>query len=525
MKRIPFDSLCLAAVLSELQASVGSFVRRVIPISFNEVGLHLVSRESEWWLLLSADAVFARIHLVMVRPPKGNASGDFVRTLRSRLEGLRFDSAEQIGSDRIANLRFSGREGTLVLVAELMGKHSNLILTDEGGRIVACLKSIGSSKSKRPVLVGRWYELPPIEINRGSDAPDFIAASPFLSGLTKSDQRVEAAVRRALAGDLSPVRVPGFGAYPVSVSGAGYEEMRTARFSEAIEQELSAIQAGVQLDQAKRTLAGQLERVLLAREAAMHDLQLAADTAARARELQICGELVLAFASQIEVGASQFQTQDYDGRTVTIELRTDLTPQENAQRYFDKAKRAKLGAAEVHERMRAISSDAAELRYTMHQLVEAGDMARVQTLVEFAASRKWLNKVTAHEDSRVSEKPAFDGHRVRVIDGPRGFKVLYGENATSNDYLTSRIAKPNDYWLHVRGATSAHVVIQTGNQPNRVGPDVLRFAAEIAHKNSTAKHSKHVAVDYTLKKYVRKPRGSAVGAAVYTHEKTIYVGE
>ena len=110
---------------------------------------------------------------------------------------------------------------------------------------------------------------------------------------------------------------------------------------------------------------------------------------------------------------------------------------------------------------------------------------------------------------------------MRQLLGPRGILVLYGENAEANDYLTLRVAKPNDYWLHVRGHTSAHVIIRTDNQPDRVQPDQLQFAARVALQNSPMKHSGFVSIDYTLKKYVRKPRGAAKGTALYTHEKTL----
>ena len=106
---------------------------------------------------------------------------------------------------------------------------------------------------------------------------------------------------------------------------------------------------------------------------------------------------------------------------------------------------------------------------------------------------------------------------------PGGYRVLYGENAESNDYLTLRVAKPNDWWLHIRGSQSAHVVVQTLNQPDKVQRETLLFAAKVAVMNSPSKHAGFVPVDYTLKKYVRKPKGSKVGAAVYTHEKTLHV--
>lgn len=524
-KRIPFDSLCLAASLIELRTFVGGFVRRVIPLSETEIAIHLAAQGSEGWLLLSADATFARLHLIGSRPAKGIAANDFIRVVRSRLEGSRLNSANQLGSDRIARLEFTTRDGPYTLHAEIMGKHSNLILVDPSGRIAACLKSVGISKSRRPVLVGRKYELPPIEVRLGKAAADFVSASPFLSNLATADPAVASAVERVLGGELAPVAVHGFGAYPISVASAGYAEVRAPSFYWAIEREISWLETSARLEQRRRTLAGHLERVLVAREAALHDLYQAADTAARARDLQIMGELVLAYGSEIAPGSASLETVDYEGRAIVIALRTDLGASENAQRYFDKAKRAKAGAAGVQSRIEALSADALELGKVLKEVEGASSLDHLRELSSLAASKRWLNKPVESQRRGEEAKPAFEGHRIRSIDGPRGFRILYGENASSNDYLTNRVAKPNDYWLHVRGATSAHVVIQTMNQPARVGPDVLRFAAEVAYKNSSAKHSQHVAVDYTLKKYVRKPRGSAVGTAVYTHEKTIYVGE
>ena len=110
-----------------------------------------------------------------------------------------------------------------------------------------------------------------------------------------------------------------------------------------------------------------------------------------------------------------------------------------------------------------------------------------------------------------------------TLMAPGGLTVLYGENAESNDYLTLRVAKPSDWWLHVRGHVSAHVVIQTRNQPEKVSKEALMFAAKVAVQHSSLKHSGYVPVDYTLKKYVRKPRGGPKGTALYTHEKTLHV--
>jgi predicted ribosome quality control (RQC) complex YloA/Tae2 family protein len=104
-----------------------------------------------------------------------------------------------------------------------------------------------------------------------------------------------------------------------------------------------------------------------------------------------------------------------------------------------------------------------------------------------------------------------------------GWEILHGENATSNDFLTTRVARPDDWWLHVRAAASAHVVIRTAGRPDRVPPRVLEEAARIAARHSESKHSGLVPVDYVLRKHVRKPRRAAPGRVTYQNEKTLFI--
>ena len=100
---------------------------------------------------------------------------------------------------------------------------------------------------------------------------------------------------------------------------------------------------------------------------------------------------------------------------------------------------------------------------------------------------------------------------------------MVGENATSNDYLTTKLALSSDIWLHVRAATSAHGIIRAQNRPAAVSASALQQAAEMVAARSESKHSSLIPVDYTLKKHVRKPRKSAPGAVTYTNEKTLFV--
>jgi predicted ribosome quality control (RQC) complex YloA/Tae2 family protein len=129
-------------------------------------------------------------------------------------------------------------------------------------------------------------------------------------------------------------------------------------------------------------------------------------------------------------------------------------------------------------------------------------------------------EIEAQTRKTVSE---FQGHKIRRIRLPQGYEVLIGETATANDFLLTKIAAPNDIWLHVRASASSHVVIRANNRPEAVPREVLEAAAVLCARHSGEKHASIVPVDYTLRKYVRKPRGSAPGYAHYEREVTLHV--
>jgi hypothetical protein len=91
----------------------------------------------------------------------------------------------------------------------------------------------------------------------------------------------------------------------------------------------------------------------------------------------------------------------------------------------------------------------------------------LRPILEEARARGWLRETAPLHPAKRAEKDPFEGHRIRVHLSPDGYQVLVGENAEANDYLLTRVARPNDWWLHVRAGTGAHVIIRTNNQPER----------------------------------------------------------
>jgi predicted ribosome quality control (RQC) complex YloA/Tae2 family protein len=410
-----------------------------------------------------------------------------------------------------------------------MGKHSNIMLVDEDKKVVSAAKWVGRTKSSRPIQPGGKYHKPPFQpkpplftAKPGEDLKDFTGASPFIQKLVEQDpEAFENIKRAALEGKVNPVLSPGNGAYPISVAALGYKEFGRLSISVALEQHYDVLIPSLHADALKATLTGQIERVILARDVALNDLRQAQEQGNKANALQRTAELILAYGAGLEEGATELDTVDYEGNPVKIKLNPELGYKANANAAFDKAKKAKNRMGLVQDQIARLSAERSELVSLTEKINVTERLSELDAIQEEARKRHWLH--TQRLPTTIKEDRPFEGNRVRELLGPGGWTIFYGENAEANDYLILRVAKPNDWWLHVRGNVSSHFVIATRNQPEKVGREVLEYAAKIAVQHSAAKHSRYVPVDYTLRKYVRKPKGAAKGTAFYTHEKTIHV--
>lgn len=522
--RVPFDSLCLAAAVAEAQTWLGAKAQKLVQVTPKTLALQLYAG-GEGWLWLSWDAETARL-VIGERPVRSVELTPFARELKRRLDGARLLKFEKVGFDRIARLEFTHAEGPMSLVAELTGKHANAMLLDAEGRMIAAARWLGHRQARRPILPGQPYVAPdlpkgrpPTEAKPGDDLSEFNGFSPFLSRASADPEVLRAAVSAFSSLQFSSYQPPGEAPYPIAIGRP--EEVAIPKFSVAMARWLAVAEEGRSLESARSALASSLSRFIQGREAALAGLRAALEQADAAPRFQEFGQLVLAFGYGADLSSGQLKAWTADGEEVSISVDPELSVHENADRWFKKAKKAKGNRGEVEDQIARLSPELEDANRLLASVRLYEDLADLDKAKAHAESRRWLT-TQALPTQKKEERP-FEGHRVRQLVGPKGFTVLYGENAEANDYLTLRLGKPNDWWLHVRGNVSAHVLILTGNQPDRVPPEVFRFAAEIAARNSPLKHSAHIPVDITLKKHVRRPKGAPKGTVNYSHERTMHV--
>jgi predicted ribosome quality control (RQC) complex YloA/Tae2 family protein len=505
LKQIPFDNFVVRCVTEEMQALVGSRIQEIRQPDAFTIWFETY-QTTVFRFLSSCHPNWFRLHLSTRRPRTMQTATGFLGALRSRLENGRIVEVNQYGDERFVTVEVSTSTGPHLLVFELMGKHSNLILVGPDQRVISAAKVIGDAKSVRPVVPGREYVIPPV---MEEESPVF-RPSKFLLSLGKSETE-----------PMSPVLVPGYGAYPISVESLGYEEQKRETLSGALESSFEARIDAEALESGRTSILKRLERVQLARESALQQLRDAEQRGGKAGLWQATGDLLMAYAFQVPKAVPAVELINFEGEPVTIKLDPELDAIANGNRYYERAKKAKGALEGIAQQAVTLTHDYRAILEITHRVQQAKTVGELEKLEDEARQRRWLFAAQLPSE-RKDERP-FEGHRIREILGPGGITVLYGENAEANDYLTLRVAKPNDYWFHVRGATSTHVVLRTNNQPQRMQKEHLEFAARIAVKNSSSKHSSYVPVDYTLKKYVRKPKSAPKGTATYTNEKTLHV--
>ena len=236
----------------------------------------------------------------------------------------------------------------------------------------------------------------------------------------------------------------------------------------------------------------------------------------RMEEYRLKGELLTANLHLVQKGAKVAQVPNYYEAgmpTLAVELDERLSPGQNAQRYFklyQKARNAQTLAAEQ------IEKTSAELNYLEGQLDNLEKCQEEAELFELRAELEKFGYVKANRSRRQMKQ--LPPSQPMKFTAPSGRTILVGKNNLQNDKLTGT-AQPNEVWLHAKDMPGSHVVI-VGEGPDEA---TLLYAARLAALYSKGRASSRVPVDYTLRRYVKKPAGAKPGFVIYTNQHTLFV--
>lgn len=568
----------LAAVSDELQDLIlPGRIERVTQPSPHEIVIHVFAHTRKRQLYLSVDPMYARVHLTTNGKPNPTTPPSFCMLLRKYLEGGWLEGCEHpfgLG-ERVIRLTVLGGQARYRLYVELMGKHSNIVLTTESDMILGAAKIITAQVSRfREIKPGIKYFAPPrmkstkrdaFAGDAGVDIParqfdsadeaqawlmsTFSGLSPLMAaeGVARAEGTPLTAesVWYGLNEVLNSARLREFApvqydendgltraAYPINLLTHPHALQETwSSFNKALDNAYQTVELADAFLRERSAITGALRRALKTCEKEQVDTEEGLANAERADEYKEIGDLLLSSLHKVPANASEVVLEDYFAaigaaeRTIALDPR--LGARENAERYYRKHQKARDAMDRLTERLATLEEVEASLQTALDHAESATTLAEIEKLNaglgdEIARRLRQIPSAEA-EEAHATENDIFAGHKIRRVRSVDGWEILVGENATSNDYLTTRIAAPNDIWLHARAVTSAHAIIRSQNRPATVSSAALRLAAEQVARRSDAKHARLVAVDYTLKKYVRKPRRAAPGAVTYTNEKTLDV--
>lgn len=549
-----YDGLFTIAMTKELQQLVTGRIAKVHQPNAQEVIFTIRANGANKKLLFSIHPTYARVHMTeqtIENPPEPPM---FCSLLRKHVEGGFIETIEQLDADRILKLTILSKNEigdpiTRYIYAEIMGRHSNLIMVDAASeKIVDSLKHLPPAmNSYRTVLPGSIYIAPPkqdkwnpvtvtdeqlaeffTEIRDAKEImQQFIGFSPLHANellFRAQEQQVPTVsifrdfVNEFVVGGTKPTYLEqGRKVIFSPINLHSFEEPKTYynTLSELLDR---VFFARAERDRVKQQ-AGDLENWLQAEinklKLKLKKLDQDLKRAQNLDQYQLFGELLMANLYQFEKGAKSVTVENYYSETgdkITIPLSERKTPIENAQSYYAKYNKFKHALVKVEEQIQIATADI-EYFELLAQQVQQASPADIEEIREELAEQGYMRL----KKSKRRKKPVKPTPEKYVSS--TGVPISVGKNNKQNDYLTFKIARKWETWLHTKDIPGSHVVIHSDDPDEQT----ILEAATLAAYFSKARESSSVPVDYTEVKQVKKPSGAKPGFVIYFEQKTVFV--
>lgn len=549
---MPQDAFTLLHAARELNNLLsGAKVNRVVQPDKDDVYLAVYTKSGARTLVLSSNAEYCRVAFTSAEKPKPQVAPSFCMLLRKHLLGAETESVSLVGFERIIKIDFRTKNDfkdsvVKTMYCEIMGKYSNLILT-ENGKILGCIKNAPLDvATTRLTLPGADYVLPKSqdkaditdEISFKSrymsaffgDLPKFLfenvkglsfVTAEEIAANVPADADVDAVYDAVKTFYLSPVVSPcvkgegkkrdyyitdyktigGQTEYFDTITDAEDDVFSAKERKKAFDLEYKRISDKVNSLTKKlgKKLQGENEKLL---------------SSANYDELRVKGELITANLYRLEKGMKSCELENYydDYKPMKITLDENLTPNANAQRYFKKYAKEKRAVEIVTPQKEQTEKDLDYLGSVGHELSLTADKSDFKDIEEELISQGLL-PAPKNKSVKTAESP----YREYIADG---YAIKCGKNNLQNDRLLSRAYK-DDLWLHAKGFHSPFVIVETKGE--KIPDEVIKTAAEICAYYSDGGKGGKVHVDYCLRKFVKKPPKAKPGSVIYTDYKTACV--
>ena len=557
-----FDGITISNIVKELRENLlDGRINKIAQPEADELLLTIKTPNGQKRLYLSASASLPLIYLTETNKPSPMTAPNFCMLLRKHINNGRITDITQPKLERIIRFEIEHLDelGDLCkkyLIVEIMGKHSNIIFCNDNYRIIDSIKHVSAQMSSvREVLPGRDYFIPdtmeklnPLDVSF-TDFYEALVSKP--TGLAKAIYTAFTGVSPVVAEEICYVAGVDSGVTPkeltedmmahlykqftlffsdvisgifkpqVYYSGNEPKEFCSltlthfcqynAKSFESVSTLLETYYATKNTVTRIRQKSVDLRKIVqtaLERNRKKYDLQFKQlrDTESRDK-YRIYGELINTYGYGLDPNAKHLECLNYyTNETVMIPLDNTKTPQENAQKYFDKYNKQKRTFEALTE---LIQETKDEITY----------LESVSNALDIALSEDDLTQIKEELISAGYVRRKFTKQKVKITSKPfhyissDGYHMYVGKNNLQNEELTFHFANGNDWWFHAKGCPGSHVIVKTNGDelPDRTFEEAGKLAAYYSKNRGTEK----VEIDYIEKKHVKKPSGGKPGFVVY----------
>ncbi|MBW4562963.1 MAG: NFACT family protein [Mojavia pulchra JT2-VF2] len=564
----PVDFTTLTAACSELRANwLPSRTEQVYQRDRHTISVALRTLKQRGWLEISWHPQAAHI-CIGEPPPRTPDTFTFSQQLIHQLGGLALIAIEAIAPwERVVDLQFARRPGESALYhlyGEIMGKYSNVILTDANNLIITAAHQVSQQQSSvRPIQTGQFYETPPkltgpvpslsesqerwqerVSLVPGAIKRQLLKSYSGLSAalvesmvqsaniapetntdsLTPEDwQRLFAHWQEWLQALKDEEFQPAWTKQGYTVLGWGavtpakdIQELLNRYYTDQLNEQL--------FSQLRHQLSQKLNNILAKLRLKANTFKERLQQSDRADEYRQKADLLMAHLQNWEPGMKEITLPDFEtGLPLAIALQPDKNAVQNAQNLYKQHQKLKRARAAVEPLLLEVNAEVEYLEQVEAAITQidkyqtAEDLQALEEIRDELIGQRYLED-PEYRSRSTNEPTGSNFHRYRT---PSGFEVLIGRNNRQNDQLTFRVAGDYDLWFHAQEIPGSHVLLRL--EPGAVPEENdLQFVANLASYYSRARQSDQVPVVYTQPKHVYKPKGAKPGIAIYKQERILW---
>lgn len=579
-----FDGIVTKAVTKELKNIINYKIDKVYEPDKNTIVLGLYGQGKNYNLLLCISANNCRLHLTTHSQKNPTSAPNFCMLLRKHILGYKVKNISTIDLERIVFIDLENNEVPSKplnkrLIVELMGKHSNIILSDTNNIIIDSLRHTNiEENSNRDIYPTAKYIFPEtfkhsflelkdfedfyskIEshltdyiVNQSTDIVnlnisnyniDKIIANTF-NGISSSF--VKNIIQKLYINDISKTALEKIFLKINEIINSDFFELIVLEnkkdfFLYCSKEDLGPFAINYALDDFyynKETLElftsyrNNILNLILATlkkyEKRLLNIDSKLSECNNKEKYRLYGELITSNLYRIpNKNIPSIELENYYNNNEKIQIHLDIkySPAQNAKQYFKKYSKLKNAMEIVNLQKQETIEDINYMESIIYELNTCKTVEDIEEIYEeIAESNLFSNKLNLKKKKKIQKKQLTKNKSTHfnplkyVIDG---YTIFVGRNNKENDYLTCKFAKKTDLWFHTKDTHGSHVILKT-NTNELVSDEIIVEAAKLAVKHSKAKNSSHTPVDYCKVSNVKKPSNSKPGFVIYTNNKTVYI--